>query len=591
MRSGRGLLLGDRETVGDSSAAMGHNLLNEIAICVVGAWVLAVLFNAGRQPVLLAYLVAGFVLGPHGLGWVSNEESIKLISDIGLMLLLFMIGLEIDLKKMLGAGRLITLTGVVQIVGSAGLVMLFTIMMGPGRPGLETVYLGVALALSSTVIIVKLLHDRRELETTAGQLTLGILVLQDLFAIIFLAIQPNLRDPGVMVVAGSLGRVGLLIGVAFVASRYVLPPLFKSVARLPELVLVGALAWCFGLSGLASALGLSRELGALTAGVALSTFPYTLDVTAKVTGIRDFFVTLFFVTLGMTFPRPGIADVVWAGTLAALLVVTRFATVFVPLYLGRKGLRFSLLPTLNLSQISELSMVLLALGQKAGDVSNDLMARAGFAFAVTAVVSAYGIMRSEEILGVVIPWLKRLGLRDLDEVPPATSSEGSAPRIFLLGFSWTASSLFEQLRRECPAVAANVRIVDFNPLVYAKLRHQGASVAYGDITQAEVLHHAGVGDAAIIVCSLPNTILRGADSLTLVRRIRQINPTAQLIITSEKLADIPGFYHAGANYVTVPRLLEAGEIRRALDAADKKLLHELRAAQDVILRDRDEIVP
>jgi voltage-gated potassium channel Kch len=310
-----------------------------------------------------------------------------------------------------------------------------------------------------------------------------------------------------------------------------------------------------------------------------------------VTGIRDFFVTLFFVTLGMTFPRPGLADVAWAGTLAALLVVTRFATVFAPLYFSGKGLRFSLLPTLTLSQISELSMVLLALGQKAGDVSESVMARAGFAFAVTAVISSYGIIRSEEVLGVLIPWLKRLGLRDLDEAPPATPAGDATPRIFLLGFSWTASSLLEQLRRESPSVAADLRVVDFNPLVYARLLQQGVPVAYGDITEAEVLQHAGVGEAAIVVCSLSNTVLRGADGLTLVRRLRQINPRAQIIITSETLVDIPALYAAGASYVTVPRLLEAGEIRRALEAADKQLLHELRAKQEDTLRNRDEVVP
>lgn len=570
---------------------MGHNLLSQIAICVAGAWVLAVLFNAGRQPVLLAYLLAGFIIGPHGAGWVTDEETIELISSVGLLLLLFMIGLEIDLKKMLGAGRLITMTGLTQIIGSALLVMGFTAISGPGRPGLETVYVGVALALSSTVIIVKLLHDRRELETVTGRLTLGVLVLQDLFAILFLAIQPNLRQPGIGVVAASFGRVGLLMGVAYVASRFVLPPLFKSVARLPELVLVGALAWCFGLAGLAGGLGLSRELGALMGGVVLSTFPYTLDVTAKLTGIRDFFVTLFFVTLGMTFPRPGLVDMVWAGSLAALLVVTRFATVFLPLYLSGKGLRFSLLPTLSLAQISELSMVLLALGQKAGDVSESVMARAGFAFAATAVISSYAIIRSEEVLGVVIPWLKRLGLRDLDEAPPAAKAHAAAPRIFLLGFSWTASSLLDLLRREAPAVAADIRVVDFNPLVHARLRQQGVPVTYGDITQAEVLEHAGVGEAAILICSLSNTLLRGADGVTLVRRLRQINPKASLIITSETLADIPALYAAGASYVTVPRLLEADQIRRAVEAADKKLLHELRAAQDDTLRNRQEVVP
>jgi len=152
--------------------------------------------------------------------------------------------------------------------------------------------------------LIKLLYDKRELDTAAGRLTVGVLVLQDLFAIFFLALQPDLRSPALGVLAVSLGKVGIIIAVAFPVSRFVLPPLFNAVARLPELVQVGALAWCFLVAGLASILGLSREMGALIAGVALSTFPYTLDVVAKVTSLRDFFVTLFFVALGMEIPAP-----------------------------------------------------------------------------------------------------------------------------------------------------------------------------------------------------------------------------------------------------------------------------------------------
>ena len=158
--------------------------------------------------------------------------------------------------------------------------------------------------MSSTVIIVKILYDKRELETLVGRITLGVLVLQDVFVILFLAIEPNLKNPAVGPLAHAFGNVILLLAVAFLASRFVLPPVFRSVARLPELVLVGALAWCLAMAGFAGWLGLSTAMGALIAGVMVSTYPYTLDVVAKVTSIRDFFVTLFFVGLGMSIPVP-----------------------------------------------------------------------------------------------------------------------------------------------------------------------------------------------------------------------------------------------------------------------------------------------
>src|SRR6185436_1482959 len=167
------------------------------------------------------------------------------VSEIGLILLLFLIGLEIDLKKILGTGKLITVTAATQIIGCSIAGVLFFWAIGyPFSAGkFDALYLGIAAALSSTVIIVKLLYDKRELDTLPGRLTLGVLVLQDLFAILFLAIQPNLDQAGAQLVFTSVLKVGLLIAFAFVASKYFLPRLFKAMARAPELLLVGALAW------------------------------------------------------------------------------------------------------------------------------------------------------------------------------------------------------------------------------------------------------------------------------------------------------------------------------------------------------------
>jgi len=569
---------------------VGQTLITEILVCIVAAWVLAVVFNALKQPVLLAYLAAGFALGPHGFSVVTDHEAMDVVSSLGLMLLLFMIGLEIDLKKIVSAGRDITRTGVVQILGSCGLAMVFCVVIGPATGWLEGLYLGVAIALSSTVIIVKILHDKRELETWAGRLTLGVLVLQDVFAILFLAIQPDLRHPTLALVTLSFVRVGLLMAVAFLVSRYVLPAVFRSVALLPELVLVGALAWCFALAGLAHGLGLSREMGALAAGVALSTFPYTIDVAAKLTGIRDFFVTLFFVTLGMGFPGATGLDLAWAVVLSSLLVITRLVTVFVPLYAAKAGHRGALLPAINLAQMSELSLVLLSLGHAAGDVSESVLARAGFAFVLTGVLSTYGILQTDAIVRVISPWLSRLGLSDLKRAADMSSREGRVPGVFLLGFSWTASSLLDRIRRERPALIENLRVVDFNPLVYQRLDRMGVSVVYGDITQPEVLHHAGAQHARVLICSVPNSLLKGSDNLALTRRLRKLNPTAQIIMNAERLADIPALYEAGAQYVTAPRLLEAREILDAMEAAEKGLLAEKRNQQAEILRDRGEIL-
>ncbi len=570
---------------------MEHGLVTEIAICIIAAWIVAVGSQVARQPLLLAYLIAGFAIGPHGFKFITDARDIQTISEIGLSLLLFMIGLEIDLKRMLNAGRVITVTAIAQIVGGVLLGWLVFGGCGLAQNRLEALYLGVAAAMSSTVIIVKILYDKRELETLAGRVTLGVLVLQDVFVILFLALQPNLKNPAAGPLAQAFGHVLLLLAVAFLVSRFVLPPVFKFIARLPELVLVGALAWCFALAGFADYLKLSPAMGALIAGVMISTFPYTLDVSAKVTSIRDFFVTLFFVSLGMSIPLPTWSYLLWTAFFCLFLVGSRLVTVFPVLYRLRQGYRVSLLPAINLSQLSELSLVLLALGRTSGDVSENSIGIAAFSFAFLAVGSTYAILANNSILRKITPWLNKLELRDLDQTTGDAGGERKIRRICLLGFSWTASSLVAEISRERPDLLPEIVVVDFNPVVHEKLKQRQIHAVYGDITARDVLHHAGASHAEIIICSLPNTVLKGADNLKMLRQLRELNADAQIIVHAELLADIPPLYAAGANFVTAPRLLEAANLLHALESAEKNLLPEKRQAQEQLLQDRSEVIP
>src|SRR4051812_47125715 len=300
-----------------------HELIRDITLCILFAWMLGLLAHFSRQPLILAYLIAGFCIGPFGAGWVKSQESISVISELGLIFMLFMIGLEIDLKKIVRAGKVILFAAGGQPLGGClGALFFVGIGLSLGGGQFDAVYLCVACALSSTVIIVKVLYEKRELDTLPGRITLGVLVLQDIFAILFLAVQPSLANLEISVILLSIGRVAVLVAAALLVSRYVLPRLFHQIARRPELILLGALAWCFLVAETAERLSLSREMGALIAGVSLSTFPYALDVTAKVTTLRDFFITLFFVALGMTIPVPGLSVIGLALMIAAFTVVS-----------------------------------------------------------------------------------------------------------------------------------------------------------------------------------------------------------------------------------------------------------------------------
>jgi Kef-type K+ transport system membrane component KefB len=574
-----------------------HELIHDIALCIAAAWALGVLAQFLRQPVILAYLVGGFMLGPAGFGWIQSPESIAIISELGLIFLLFMIGLEIDLKKIISAGKPIFLTALCQILGGCALGVLFFWLIGfqLGGGKWDALYLGVAAAMSSTVIIVKVLYDKRELDTLPGRITLGLLVLQDLFVILFLAVQPSLDNLQAIELLLSILRVGILVAAALAISRFLLPALFHSVARLPELVLVGAIAWCFLVGELAARLQLSREMGALIAGVSLSTFPYALDVTAKVTSLRDFFVTLFFVGLGMAIPVPSVPLAGWALAFALFAVVSRVVTTFVPLYRLGQGLHASLVPAINLCQISEFSLVVLALGLQKAHVGAEAKGMVTFAFVLLATLSTLAMTQSDSLTRTVILWLRRIGLRDLDKTALAHSRGESGHRhggrILILGFFRIASSLLEELAHRKHAMLEDVAVVDFNPEVFKTLTARGVRVDYGDISQRDTLIHAGVQSAQMLVCTLPDALLKGMNNAKMVRQLRELNPGAKIIVTADVLTDVPALYSAGADYVSVGRLDEAANLCAALEAADAGLLEKKRAQLDARLANRAEVVP
>lgn len=575
-----------------------HELIRDITLCILFAWMLGLLAHFSRQPLILAYLIAGFCIGPFGAGWVKSQESIGVISELGLIFMLFMIGLEIDLKKIVRAGRVILFAAGGQLLGGCLLGVLFFAGIGLSLGGghFDAVYLCIACALSSTVIIVKVLYEKRELDTLPGRITLGVLVLQDIFAILFLAVQPSLANLQVSVILLSIGRVAVLVAAALLVSRYVLPRLFHQIARRPELILLGALAWCFLVAETAERLSLSREMGALIAGVSLSTFPYALDVTAKVTTLRDFFITLFFVALGMTIPVPGLSVIGLALMIAAFTVVSRLVTTFTPLYLMKQGLRASLLPALNLAQISEFSLVVIQTGVTDNHIAAETANAASFAFVVLAVLSTFVMTRSDEITRWAIGPLKRIGLRDLDHgnghaEEAHEGGHGEARRIVILGFFRAASALLAEIERQAPVLLEQITVVDFNPNVYQTLLSRGLHVIYGDISSADTLLHAGVGKSEMIILSVPDALLKGASNEKLVRHVRTLNPTAMIVATADLLSDVGELYEAGASYVTVTRLSDAHELFTVIEAAQAGLLADKRAELDLRLGERREVLP
>jgi Kef-type K+ transport system membrane component KefB len=546
---------------------MHADILVQIAYAIVLATTFAFVARVLRQPVILGYIAAGVLLGETIGVHAISTETIEPIAELGLILLLFMIGLEIDLKKLKATGKAVATVGLLQVPIATLLGAWFFGWTGGKADGLAPLYLGFACALASTMIVVKLLYDRFELDTTAGRVMLGILVFQDIWAILFLALQPNLRQPAVSVLLLSFIKGALVVGFSFLVSKQVLPKLFKSVAKIPELMVLGALAWCFGIVLLAAQLGLSTAMGALIAGVSLSTFPYNLDVIAKVVSLRDFFITLFFVSLGTKIGHPTTDVLVAAVAGSAFLITSRFLTITPILGAFGKGSRVSFISGLDLGQVSEFSLVIVTLGVGLGQVSPRVLDVVLWMLVITSVLSTYAISNSHAIYRVMSPLLRKIGFHDADVLVKEDGHEPPRPIVFL-GFARQASSLLEEMIKRDPAVVDRITVVDFNPEVRAGLEERMVHVIYGDISHADTLHHAKVPEAKVILSTIPDSVLKGTSNIRILRQLRAMAPGAKVIVTSEVLEHAREMYFEGAAYVLIHRFVGATHLAPVVFAAE-----------------------
>jgi Kef-type K+ transport system membrane component KefB len=580
-------------------ALVTENLLAAIGISTIAAALLALLARRIGQPLILGYIVGGALLGPQlGLGIVRDAQAIDLIAEIGLILLLFIVGLEINVREIARAGRAIVVSGLLQfpLCVAVAWPIVGGIAAATGGP-LDRLYLAVGLGLSSTLVVVKLLSDKFELATFGGRVTLGLLVFQDLWAIVFLAIQPNLGalNPASLLRSTAAG-VGL-VGAAVVMSRHVLPSLFRFIARSPELMLVASMAWCFLVAGTAGRLGLSTAMGALVAGLVIAAFPYATEVIGRLSGVRDFFITLFFVALGLKIPYPSVRVLAVALALTVFVAASRLITVMPLLKLLGLDTRTSAVVAINLCQVSEFSLVIMAIGAGLGHIGGAAEALVLYTLLLTAVVSTYAITYNHELASRLAWLLERIGLagwrtrradapRSAPSAPePASGAAEPAParpshQIFLLGVAREGMALLEHLDRESPGLKEYIVAVDFNPDTLERLIGLGFECHYGDIANAETLRHAGLERATVVVSSISDWMLKGTSNARVLREARLLAPSAKVIVAADTIAGAERLYADGADYVLVAPVLAAEHLYTILRAGTLDAIDEARRRQE-----------
>ncbi|HWM88159.1 MAG TPA: cation:proton antiporter [Kofleriaceae bacterium] len=571
-------------------------LVGDMGLCLVAAGLLAVLFVRLRIPAIAALLGAGVALGPSGLNAVSDPASIDTIANLGLTLLLFVIGLEVNPQSLLASGRTLIATGLLQVPLTVAIGFGVFSLVGLTGWGLAAgvypaLYLGIACAFSSTLLVVKFIQEHLLLDSVSGRLCVGLLIFQDIWAIIILAVQPSFAAPALTPILFTFTGIAILGGAATAAARWVLPHAFHAVARTPELVVTVALGWCFGvglfggnLAGMAAASGLdmaisvSVEMGALIAGATIATSPYAYEVITRVTHLRDFFVTLFFVGLGMSIPIPDGADVVALAAVLALVAVGLRYLVFLPLlYATGLDRRNSTDVATKLAQVSEFCLVIAYLGARLGHIDAELVSVVIFAFVITALATPALFAGSDRIYARLRPLLGRVGIRSRGT--SAEPDEGERPaRLVLLGFHRVASALLADLERLHADLVPDTLIIDTNSTNHDQLRQRGARVVYGDVASPEVLRHAGVDAAEVVVSTVPDEVLKGTSNEQLVRTVRAVAPRAVVIANCTRVSQVAALRAAGADHVfRMPSEVAAGVLPAIYAALNMSLASYLEA--------------
>jgi Kef-type K+ transport system membrane component KefB len=575
-------------------------LVVDIALSLVVAGVLAIGFTRLRIPAVAAFLLAGVILGPVGTGLITDRGNIETIAQLGLILLLFLIGLEIDVRSLLASGRTVLTSGALQYPLTALLgfllvqgLLLVGVTVGVLSGQYAALYVGLAVAASSTLLVVALFQQTFTLDTLAGRISLALLVFQDIWAIVVLAVQPSLDDPQVGPIVASFVGIGLVGVVSFVLARAVLPVGFGWIAKQPATILVASLAWCFFvvlvginldtflayLSGVEFGVAVSAGMGALIAGATIASLPFSTEIVRQVSVVRDFFVTLFFVGIGMTIPAPEGAGVLLAALgLALLAVASRYLVMLPLLYVTGLDRRTSTVVSTKLAQISEFSLVIAFLGLQLGHIDEDLNAVIVFAFVLTAVATPTLFAHADRVHDRLAPLLGRLGFK----APPEGRTEADEEYdLALLGVHRTASSLLHELAVHAPGLLARTLVVDFNVSIHSKIAELGPHVVYGDLTSPETLRHAGVDKARVVVCTIPGEVLASASTQGVVETVRELCPAATVIATATTFPEARTLYAAGADYVLMPRLDAARTALGAIEAALNGQIDQLRPPSEV----------
>lgn len=510
-----------------------------------------------RQPLVVAFLVAGIVGGPAVLGLVGHSQEMEVLAELGIAILLFLVGLKLDLGIIKTMGSVALLTGLGQVAFTS--VFGFLIALVLGWPVVASVYIAVALTFSSTIIIVKLLSDKHELDSLHGRIAVGFLIVQDIVVILALILLPTLDAGQGGGVGAAAKEVGLLAVKAILCTagvvaiiRWVLPPVARGLARSTELLLLCAIAWAVGLSVLGDAMGFSKEVGAFVAGVALASSPFREAIGNRLVPLRDFLLVFFFINLGATLELASLGKQIVPAILFSVFVLVG-NPIIVMVIMGLMGYRkrTGFLAGLTVAQISEFSLILAAMGVALGHVDQDTLALVTLVGIITIGLSTYMIMYSGWLYERMAPML---GIFERKRPTREQAEDASIPThvdVILIGLGRYGGRIGRQLS----ALGLRVFAVDFDPRALKVWTDEGRPGQYGDATDPELCSTLPLGRAKLVVCSAPELRTNRA----LLDALEKAGYTGKFAATAHNHREARELRRLGADLVLEPFVNAADE--------------------------------
>ena len=498
-----------------------------------------------RQPLMVAYIVAGIVAGPFFLNFLHGEgQTFEALAQFGVVLLLFMVGLSLDINHIKKIGKVSLITGISQVVFTASIG--YGILRLLNFSALTALYIAIAITFSSTIIIVKLLGDKKDMQTVYGRHVIGLMVVQDLVAIVIMMILAATADSTshLTLISSTLIKGLALIALVYILSRYVLPKILDHVAYSSEFLFIFTTAWCFGLASALHWAGFSIEIGAIVAGITLGSSPYQRQISSRVKPLRDFFIVLFFIILGSEMSIANVETVLFpALILSAFILIGNPLILYIAFRLLKFTRRNSFLAGVTAAQVSEFGFILLFTGYATGQLSDPALPIFTVVALVTIFISSYVITYNEQIYRWLIPVFNWFG----NDAYVQKEKQEQTYDVWVIGYHRIGWKICESLREQ----DINFAVIDFNPSVIKRLDHRGIPAFFGDVADIEFLTDLPLGKSKMVISTIPEA----DDQLTLIKHVRKRSKKSVIVANLYHNTYLDDLYHAGANYVMMPHLL------------------------------------